>query len=420
MPSERSLRGDSRGVAPLVGFILLLGILVTALAVYQVTFVPAQNSEVEFKHSQDVRGDMENLRAATLSTGTVTDQTAERTSVRIRLGVQYPSRLVALNPPPAEGHLRTEAGNLTIANAETAANLRGNPNETLFGVDHETRLFEYEPGYTEAETPPELFLEHSLLYNQEGGANVTFADQRLVQNDSKLINVVLLEGEFNEQGMSGTVDLVAVDGPTGTVPVQAASGSTFTITIPTNAPDAWTSNETLGDSFSTGEPNVRATKTGSGTVNITIDDSVSEQWELQVTRLGVGSGESSSTLSDIGPYEEPLGPEVALTMPDTVTVTQGDTVNVTGTTTSIGDGQDNRTGTPLQTVRAEIEGEPNQTLFDEDPDTTNRTLDLGDPVVDDIDTSGWSSGTHNVTIRVQDASGLWSERDTDSFVIDVS
>jgi hypothetical protein len=420
MPSERALRGDSRGVAPLVGFILLLGILVTALAVYQVTFVPAQNSEVEYTHSQEVTGDLEDLRAATLTTGTVTDQTGERTSVQLQLGVQYPDRLVALNPPPAEGRLRTTAGNLTITDAAAAADLRGNPNETLLGVDHETRLFEYAADYTETTTPPELFLEHSLLYNQESGANVTIAKQRLVQNESKTLNVVLFEGEFSEQGMTGTVDLVALDGPTGRVPLQATSGSTFNISIPTNAPEAWTSAETLGDSFSTGEPNVRASKAGPETVNITVDDSVSDQWELQVTRLGLGSGESDSTLSGIGPYEEPLGPEVTLTVSDTVTVTQGDTVNVTGTTTSVGDNQDNRTGTPIQTVRAEIEGEPDQTLFDEDPDTTNRTLDLADPVVDDIDTSGWSTGTHNVTIRVQDATGKLSQRDTDSFVIDVN
>jgi hypothetical protein len=420
MLSERSLRGDARGVAPLVGFILLLGILMTALAVYQVTFVPAQNEEVEYTHSQEITGDLEDLRAATLTTGTVTEQTGERTSVQLQLGVQYPDRLVALNPPPAEGRLRTIAGNLTISNAAAATDLRGNPNETVLGVDHETQLFEYRPDYNEETTPPEFYLEHSLLYNQEGDANVTVADQRLVENNSKTINVVLFEGEFSEQGITGTVDLVAVDGPTGRVPLQATSGSTFTITIPTSAPEAWTSAETLGNSFSTGEPNVRASKVGPETVNITVDDSVSDQWELQVTRLGIGSGGSSSTLSEIGPYEEPLGPEVTLTVSDTVTVNEGDSVNVTGNTASVGDDQDNRTGTTLQRVRAEIEGEPDQTLFEADPDTTNRSLDLADPAVDDIDTTGWSSGTHNVTIRVQDAAGKTSQRDADSFVIDVN
>jgi hypothetical protein len=417
MPSDRALDSDTRGVAPLVGFILLLGILVTALAVYQVTFVPAQNSEVEFKHSQDVTGDLEDLRAATLSTATATNQTGDRTSVQVELGVQYPSRLVALNPPPAEGHLRTADGNLSITNAVAAGPLRGTPNETLFGVDHETRLFEYEPGYTEDETPQELFLEHSLLYNQENDNNITLADQQLVQNESKRINIVLLDGSVDEQGMSTTVDLVQLDGPTGLVPVQAESGTTFTITIPTNAPDAWTSNETLGDSFTTGEPNVRASKAGPGEVTVTVDDSVSDQWELRMTRLGLGSGASGSNLSAIGPYEEPLGPEVTLTMGDQ-TASAGDQVDLTGNATSVGDGDDNRTGTPIQTVRAVVDDEPDQVLFDENPDTTNRTIDFAAENLQ-VDTSGWSTGDHNVTIQVQDATGQWSERDADSFVITI-
>lgn len=405
-------RGD-RAVAPLVGFVLLLGILVTAFAVYQVTFVPAQNAEVEFEHSQTVAGDLEELRAAMLTTGA----TQSRVSVPVRLGVQYPSRLVAVNPPPAEGRLRADRATVRIDGAETATRLRGDADRTLLGVDHETRLLAYTPEYAETTFPPVTYLEHSLLFNQEAGANVTLADQRLVQNRSKTLNLVLLEGELDDRGLTGTVDIVRLDGPTGAVPLAASDGDTFELTVPTNAPGAWTSDDSLGTSFEDGEPNVRAERVGPEAVVVTVDDTAGE-WDLQVTRLGLGDGDRETALSAIGPFEEPFGPAVDLDMDDQTEDGTDREVGLDGTVTSVGDGA-NRTGTPIQTIRADIEDTDRQILLDVDPDRSNRTLDLGAAGLA-IDTSSLPPGRYNTTIRAQDAAGRWSERDVGTFVLVVT
>lgn len=53
--------GRERAVTPVLGFVLLLGILVMAVAMWQTQILPADNSDHEFRHYQDLSSDLTNL-----------------------------------------------------------------------------------------------------------------------------------------------------------------------------------------------------------------------------------------------------------------------------------------------------------------------------------------------------------------------
>lgn len=401
--SERSFGDDSRGVSPLVGFILLLGILITAFAVYQVEFVPQQNAGVEFDHSQEITGDMEKLRAATLDVGAAETQSRDRTSVRLQLGMQYPTRLIALNPPPVEGRLQSESGTLRIENAEAVGEFAGSPNETLFDTDHETQRLRYEPNYAEYQGAPDaIHLEHSLLYNQQGETGTPIADQRLIGNGS--INVVLLDGNIDEQHFrSTTVDIESIDGPTAEVPVTAAEGETFDVVLPTAEPDVWV--DTLGSEFETGKSGVAAEATDTEEVTVTIADT--GNWTVQMTKLGLNDRRASDTLSNIRSLDdEPAGPSVSLDSHE-ATVTAGDTVELSGEVSSLSDDR-TRTETAIREVRLRVSGQGDEVF--EFPENEDTTLTLEDEGVS-VDTTGWTPGSYDVAVRASDERGLWTPWD---------
>ncbi|PSQ20173.1 hypothetical protein BRD01_15000 [Halobacteriales archaeon QS_8_65_32] len=88
-----SLRDDERAQTVQVGAILLLGTLVVALSVYQMTSVPGQNAETEFTHNQGVHEQLQEVRTAILETA------AEGTG-------RYPRRRWRSGPDTASGSSR--------------------------------------------------------------------------------------------------------------------------------------------------------------------------------------------------------------------------------------------------------------------------------------------------------------------------
>jgi len=109
---------DDRSQAIQIGAVLIFGILVVFLALYQGFVVPNQNEEIEFNHNQELQSEMTDLRSTAVS---MPDRTTTQ-SVSVGLGVRYPSRAIFVNPGPASGTLQTSgttnsAINITIENA---------------------------------------------------------------------------------------------------------------------------------------------------------------------------------------------------------------------------------------------------------------------------------------------------------------
>lgn len=183
---------DNRGVSSLIGTVLLLGFLVILLSIYQAQFVPSQNKQVEFDHSIEVQNDMLDLRNAILSA----DTTGQTTFATVKLGFQYPNRLIAVNPGPPSGTLETEdPRNITVVD-ETGATVSdlcpaANPIRT--------RTVRYTPGYNEYQNAPTIVYENSVVYLNYSGENIPLSDETLVQGSTVNINPV--NTSFRETGI---------------------------------------------------------------------------------------------------------------------------------------------------------------------------------------------------------------------------
>ncbi|WP_247728610.1 hypothetical protein [Halovivax limisalsi] len=281
--------GDERAVSVVVGAVLMLGILVSALAMYQASVVPNQNTEIEFQHSQTVDGDLQDLRNAIVNTaGDGTDR-----AVRVQLGTQYPARTWAINPPDPRGRLRTtEPRPLEIRNATVSdpGSYDGNLSE-LF-APHNTTSIVYEPDYSEIDGQLRTVLDHSLLYREQTETyNRTLAPEQLLTGDT--ISVVVLNGTLDESGTDSlSIDTETLSGPSDPVTIEPAPGKNISIRVPTRNPAHWV--EEIGTTW--GENNMTATPDGDEYVVIAYRG---ESYDLQMSRVGVGEGTVSSDDFDI-------------------------------------------------------------------------------------------------------------------------
>jgi|GEM_PF-1547020 len=293
-----SFSHDRRGQSVVIGAVVLFGFLIVALAVYQAFAVPAQNAEIEVDHNENLQSDMAELRNTLLDTRTRTDldRTAAHRSVQIRLGTRYPSRILTVNPPPATGTLQSQ-DDVPDVSLESArlADPRFSNVDPILDQSHETSLLTYTPGYNEYREAPLTTFEHSLLYNRFEGANLTLTGQRTVDGDAREIDIVVFDGDVDEQGLRTTLDPATLDGPSQRVPIEG-DGEPITLTLPTNSPSMW--EEVIDE-----EPNAEVTDSTSDTVTIELDDG--DVWDLRMTRVGADGGEADDLFSSVdGPDDE--------------------------------------------------------------------------------------------------------------------
>ncbi|GGM54856.1 hypothetical protein J2752_000688 [Halarchaeum rubridurum] len=270
---------DRRAVAGLVGAVLLFGILVISLSLYQAQVVPSENQRTEFEHSQHVQNQMEDVRNALLRTAW--SGNSQPTSVT--LGTRYPSRTVAVNPPPATGRLATEElGTIRITDVTAASGPEGlreyldSRNNTL---TYDTSALVYAPDYNEYRSAPRTVYENTLLYNNftsgSGNRYLPLTGDSLVSGDR--VSLVVLTGEYSENGVgSATVDPEAVSTPRGGVSVNGS----LNVSLPTRYDGTGT---TWSDLLPT------AASESGGRVNVsTVGDT-----RLRIGAVSVGSGATS-------------------------------------------------------------------------------------------------------------------------------
>ncbi|WP_336136005.1 hypothetical protein [Natronomonas amylolytica] len=179
--------GDhERGQSVLIGSILLFGILVIAFAGYQAVAVPNQNSDVEFEHFQDVEGQFTGLHSNIVNAV----ESDEERSVRLDLGMRYPPRLIALNPPPVDGQLRTtEAREVTIRGSS------GEITADVCGADATSRSLIYSPGYNEFQNAQSITYENTFATRTYRDGAI-YGDQQLVRGNE--IGLTLLNGSVSK------------------------------------------------------------------------------------------------------------------------------------------------------------------------------------------------------------------------------
>lgn len=275
-------RDDRRAVSVQVGAILLFGVLVTFLSIYQATAVPEQNKQVEFDHNQRVQEDMLDVSGSIQRAVTDTNPRP----VPVEMGAAYPSRVLLVNPPPPSGQLRAEEPrtvgltNVTASNPETRDFLDGR-------YEVERRALSYRPGYNVYRAAPTTAIEGSVAVNRQDGANNTaISDQSLVEG--RRITLVALRGEFSRaQSGSVSVDSRAVSTAVRTTEIRNTTAGNVTVTVPSTLTASRWADLLAGE-----ESVVDVADAGSEGVNVTLAavEPGDAPYELRVGVVGVGTG----------------------------------------------------------------------------------------------------------------------------------
>lgn len=273
---------DDRGVQPIIGAIFVFALIILLLGTLQTFAVPNQTEEIEFKHSQEVQADLTDLEAAISQTASVGNELTTRVSI----GTQYPSRFILLNPPAATGSLRTEtSGNLTLANVEAA-----NSEETgdfLNGTDHNytTNRVTYDPQYNRYSEAPETVVTTGIVYDRYDDRTIAETEDIV---DGKRINLVVLDGNLSETGLSTRVQTEPLSAPTETVAVTNETGQNVNITIATQL-NASTWEDILEEDLVSNGGFVADVVDAPGD-RVTIVMQQGETYKLRMAKVGVGSG----------------------------------------------------------------------------------------------------------------------------------
>ncbi|GGL25076.1 hypothetical protein GCM10009037_05780 [Halarchaeum grantii] len=279
---------DRRAVAGVVGAVLLFGILVISLSIYQAQVVPAENEQLEFQHNERIHDQLTDVRNAVLRTA----GSGNSQPVSVSLGLRYPTRVAAVNPPPVTGTLRTDsfASNVTIrnveaTNAETADYVSGT-------LSYSTSRLVYSGDYHEYRNAPRTVYENGVLYNQfDNGANLTLTGQSMLSGNR--LTLVTLAGDYEESGIrSASVDPHPSSAPYHEVTVTNESNGPLVLSLPTTLPDS-TWEDLLAEQISSGRV-LDVTPGDNGTVDVRLEPGT---YVLQLSRVGVGSG-----VEDPGPH----------------------------------------------------------------------------------------------------------------------
>lgn len=216
---RQAFTADNRAVSAVIGFILIFGILMLTLTVYQAQIVPQQNAQTEFKHFEETRDELIDVRNAISRTG----QAGDPQFPSVTLGTTYQSRLLTINPAPAAGTLQTSEHEISIYN------------ESGSEVDNVTTHFiEYQPGYNELDVESTWY-ENSVLYTDVSGANNTIIEEQNLVTDGTELKITAIENEIQATGTSRTT--IEMNRNQSNVSFPIDDGENLTIGVPTRLSD---------------------------------------------------------------------------------------------------------------------------------------------------------------------------------------
>jgi hypothetical protein len=307
---------DTRGVTVQVGAVLLLGLVVLSLSLYQVQVVPAQNAQVEFDHSRHVQSDLQELRNAIQRTAA----TGNGQPTTVALGTRYPARVVAVNPPPASGSLRTEAaGSVAVTNATA---LDPDVDDFWNGTTraYPTKRLVYAPDYAAYDNPPTTVVEGGVVYNRFGGGQtVTLTDAGLVEG--RTVSLTTVEGRLSTSRADAvSVDPVPVSATRRTVTV-VGDGGPVTLSLQTGLSQEWW-RELLADEYVRNGGHIAGNESGvvveGSTLTVTLEQGVA--YDLRLGGVGVGTDVGTTTPAYLTTVEAPSLAETGRTRAVTVEV----------------------------------------------------------------------------------------------------
>jgi len=383
-PSEAT--ASDRGVSEVIGFVLVLGLLVLALATIQLGAVPIWNEGVELDHNEQVQDEMQDVRSAMLTTATSGGSASES----LKLGTDYPNRVVLRNPLSSTGRLET-----TVERTVTVENATLGGNADLFwdsmggNVTLETRDIRYTPSYNEYRNAPTTSYENSVVYNDQGNGTAPISGQSVVDNNR--ISLVFVNGSLSETGSRRVnVDTSPLSAPANSLSVtDDASAGNLTLELPTNLSEGNWENLLRDETLDEGGNVVNVSKPGD---SVRIELANSTEYTLRTAKVGVGD-------------------ETAETKPAYITDVEGDNESVpAGTTVTLVAEVRDKYSNGVQGATAKVADDTGNKI-----DGQERTTDPDGRASFRYDTSGLL-GTQEVEAEIQ---GATEEYENVTFTVDV-
>lgn len=263
-----------------MGAILVFGLVIALLVIVQALAVPAANTQVEYEHSQRVRGDVVDFDRSVQRTAAV----GGTGSSTVEAGVRYPTRFFLLNPGPAAGTVRTAERGFGIEHAVAVSPETGDYWDGR-GRAYASRSLEYRADYNYYDGAARTTYEHGTVVDRFGDATLIAGGGGVV--DGRRISLIALDGNRS----TGSVDPVNVQieprsAPARTVSVTNAPGEAVTLRLASSLPNA-TWQELLAD-----EPYVTGVSCEAadpcGNVTVTLQQGVT--YDLRMAKVGIASG----------------------------------------------------------------------------------------------------------------------------------
>lgn len=281
--------GDAnRGQAIQVGAILLFGILILGVSIYQATVVPQQNARVEFNAYQEATDDMVSVRNDVETAATK----GSAAGTVVQTGATYPARTIFVNPGTPAGTLSTTSTEPVQLHGVRAIGSEPENVERFWNGTsraYDTSRLTFTPSYNEFDGPP-VVLSQQSVYRTPGTQVLPVSATTFVSGNR--ITLVTVRGDLNTAGVTTAVTAEPVSTATRTV-VVTGSGSTFNITVPTPGPaTAW--NQSVGEDV-VANPNVVATSPNANeTVTVTFNGS--RRYELRLAAVELRGRSDARTI----------------------------------------------------------------------------------------------------------------------------
>lgn len=228
-------RSANRGVSEVVGAMLLFGVLVMGLGMYQVHVVPEADSRVEYDHHEETRDQMRALGNAVADAAL----SGDRDTVEVAPTVRYPPRPLTMQRGRGGGSFGVAGAGTVEIDGLTAtgpASVYWDGSERSF----DTTLVSHRAGYRHYSPPVGTTVEPLATHTKYDDGMVYETPRRLV--DGRTISVVTLEGADGRTSRTKTMDVRPVSAAGDGIRAQGG----FTVTVPTTVSEAaWI--DALGD-----------------------------------------------------------------------------------------------------------------------------------------------------------------------------
>jgi len=277
---------DSKGVSPLIGFVLLLAIIMGFIGIVQSSWVPEWNKAVEAEHLSDLESEISEIPKIMFISAT----TGKQGAVSVDAGCEYPSRVFLINPPTASTTLTAAPLWINITFNETLPN----GNTFHYTNNFSTHAIIIQPNYFYIQRP-EVIIEHSAIVKASENSVIDVSSP--ISFAKNKVHLFILNSTFSS--ISSTRTLSLHFNPVSYGGEVFVENTTITIKVLDETFNWW--NNTLKDIFGAG--------------NVTADESSKEiaiklynsTLSLSYLIAQASSGGSVEVSSETAPYRlQPL------------------------------------------------------------------------------------------------------------------